>query len=260
MPDLHARGKPPDPVPAAAAEPPALVMQGIAKAFGGVPVLDDISFAVAPGEVHALLGENGAGKSTLMNILTGIYASDAGSIRLSGRPVAIRAPADALKLGIGMVHQHFRLVPTFTGLENIRLASGGTAAGDLADRVAAMARRTGLEAPLDVAVERLSIADRQRIEILKALALGARILILDEPTAVLTDAEAERLLALVRQLAADGLPIVLITHKLREVMQAADRVSTLRRGRMVMAGVAVNDVDAARLSEAMTGGVTGRRP
>ncbi|MEQ8965504.1 MAG: ABC transporter ATP-binding protein [Azospirillaceae bacterium] len=269
MPEDHARSAPaarapaaPDSAaPASAGTAPALAMVAVSKAFGGKTVLDAVDFALAPGEVHALLGENGAGKSTLMNILTGIYAADSGRIEIDGAPVAIRGPSDALRLGIGMVHQHFRLVGTFTGLENIRLAAGGRegvpVGAALGERVEAIAAQTGLEAPLGVPVARLSVAERQRIEILKALALGARLLVLDEPTAVLTDDEAERLLALVRRLAADGLPIVLITHKLREVMQAADRVSTLRQGRLVMAARPVAEVDPDGLARAMTGDLAG---
>jgi len=224
-------------------------------------VLDDVDFDLRPGEIHALLGENGAGKSTLMNILTGIYAADGGIIEIDGAGAAIHSPAQALALGIGMVHQHFRLAGPFTALENVELAAGALPAlrgrGIVAARLSEAMARTGLDVPLDVPVDRLSVADRQRIEILKALSLGARILILDEPTAVLTDEEAEGLLRLVRSLADDGKSIVFITHKLREVMAAGDRVSVLRRGRMTLSGAPVAEATAEALSEAMIGRASG---
>lgn len=243
--------------PAPAEAPPALRLHGLGKSFGEARVLLEVNFSVRRGEIHALLGENGAGKSTLMNILGGIYAADAGAVEIDGRPVVINAPAHALAHGIGMVHQHFRLAGPFTARENVALAAG--VLPGLRDRTRLDARlaeameRTGLTVPLDRPVERLSVADRQRIEILKALSLGARILILDEPTAVLTDEEAGRLLALMRRLADDGQAIVFITHKLREVIAAADRVSVLRRGRMVQEGRPVSQIDAAMLARAMMG-------
>ncbi|MDH3743417.1 MAG: ATP-binding cassette domain-containing protein, partial [Hyphomicrobiales bacterium] len=235
----------------------ALRVDGVSKTFGDAKVLDSVAFDLKRGEIHALLGENGAGKSTLMNILAGIYSADAGQIEVGGTPASVHSPAASIALGIGMVHQHFRLVMPFTGRENVRLAVGATP--DLADWTAADARidqvlaRTGLSVALDVPVSTLSIAERQRIEILKALALGAQILVLDEPTAVLTDAESDRLLLLMRDLAASDHSIIFITHKLREVMAAGDRVSTLRRGRMVMSGRAVADVTSSELSVAMIG-------
>ena len=236
---------------------PLLTMEGITKTFGGVPVLDDVSLALAAGEVHALLGENGAGKSTLMNVLAGIYAADAGEIRIGRAPVHIRRPADATAHGIGMVHQHFRLVAGFTASENLLLAASGRA-GITSTKVAAtqlreMGDRIGLAVRPDTPIRDLSIAERQRVEILKVLVVGARILILDEPTAVLTDQEAEGLLALVRTLAGQGLAIVLITHKLREVIAAGDRVSVMRKGRITLAGVAATGLDRAMLAQAMMG-------
>ncbi|MEL7467777.1 MAG: ABC transporter ATP-binding protein [Pseudomonadota bacterium] len=236
---------------------PALDVRGVSKRFGEATVLDGVDFDLRKGEVHALLGENGAGKSTLMNILTGIYAADEGQIAVCGAPARIRSPSDAVALGIGMVHQHFKLVMPFTGRENIRLAAGTARAGcdwvTVDARIAEVLRLTGLDVDLDVSVSALSVAERQRIEILKALTLGAEILILDEPTAVLTDQEAERLLGLMRDLASAGHAIVFITHKLREVMTAGDRVSTLRQGRMVMRGRAVTEVTSQALSVAMIG-------
>lgn len=235
----------------------ALEMRAIRKTFGGIAVLEDVSFDLRRGEVHALLGENGAGKSTLMNILTGIYSADAGGIRLAGEAVAIRSPADALARGIGMVHQHFRLAKPFTARENVRLAAGALAElrSDAAvqQRIGEVLDRTGLEVRLEVPIEQLSVAEQQRVEVLKALSLGARILVLDEPTAVLTDAESDRLLQLVRDLADAGYAIIFITHKLREVTATGDRVSTLRRGRMVMSGRDVESVEIDELSRAMVG-------
>jgi len=213
----------------------ALCVRGVSKTFGDAVVLDAANFELRQGEVHALLGENGAGKSTLMNILTGIYAADAGTVEVDGAAVQVQSPAAAQVLGIGMVHQHFKLVMPFTGRENVRLAAGATATWAETDaRIDDVLKRINLKVELDIPVVKLSIAERQRIEILKALTLGARILILDEPTAVLTDQEAEMLLALMRDLAASDHAIIFITHKLREVIAAGDRVSTLRRGKMVM--------------------------
>ena len=236
---------------------PLLAMEGIGKSFGGRPVLRDVSFALTAGEIHALLGENGAGKSTLMNVLAGIYAPDAGRIRIAGREVRIRRPRDAARLGVGMVHQHFRLVPDFTAAENLCLAGDGrpglATVAEAAARLDDLAGRTGLGVRPEVPVRSLSIAERQRVEILRVLAVGARILVLDEPTAVLTDQEAEGLLAVIRGLAAEGLAIVLITHRLREVVAAADRVSVMRAGRMVAAGLPARGLDAGQLAHAMTG-------
>ena len=232
-------------------------MEGIGKSFGGRPVLQDVSFALARGEIHALLGENGAGKSTLMNVLAGIYAPDAGRIRVAGREERIRRPRDAARLGIGMVHQHFRLVADFTAAENLCLAGDGRAGLATVPEAAARLRELGLATGLavrpEIAVRDLSIAEQQRVEILRVLAVGARILVLDEPTAVLTDQEADGLLAVVCGLAAEGLAIVLITHRLREVVSAADRVSVMRGGRMVASALPTRGLDAARLAREMTG-------
>ncbi|WP_428924943.1 ABC transporter ATP-binding protein [Marinibacterium sp. SX1] len=252
-----APGFDPASVPGAVA---ALRICGASKSFGDHRVLDAVDFTLAAGEVHALLGENGAGKSTLMNILSGIYRADAGRIEIDGAPARIAGPGAAVALGIGMVHQNFKLVMPFTGRENLHLAAAGLPVrprravvdaqiAALVDRLS----RSGLDGALDRPVAALSVAEQQRVEILKALLLGARILVLDEPTAVLTDAEADGLLALVRDLAAQGHAIIFITHKLREVMAAGDRVSVLRRGRMVLARRPVEDVTRAELSRAMIG-------
>ena len=235
----------------------ALSIRRINKHFGNTNVLREVDFTLLAGEVHALLGENGAGKSTLMNILTGIYAADSGNITVMGQPADIHSPGDALKLGIGMVHQHFRLVMPFTARENIRLAAGAfehlRQPSDCDSAISRVVESSGLRAPLDQPVHELSIADQQRIEILKALVLGARILILDEPTAVLTDAESEKLLTLVRDLAGQGYSIVFITHKMREVIRAGDRVSTLRSGVMTLSGADISDVDVTVLTKSMMG-------
>ena len=236
----------------------ALRIGGASKSFSDHKVLDAVDFDLAAGEVHALLGENGAGKSTLMNILSGIYTADAGRIEIDGAPVSVSGPAAAVALGIGMVHQHFKLVQPFTGRENLHLAASGLPVvpprATVDAQISELVIRSGLDVALDVPVARLSVAEQQRIEILKTLLLGARILVLDEPTAVLTDAEADGLLSLVRDLAAQGHAIIFITHKLREVISAGDRVSVLRRGRMVLANRAVEDVTRDDLSSAMIGG------
>ncbi|MEL6919462.1 MAG: ATP-binding cassette domain-containing protein, partial [Pseudomonadota bacterium] len=228
----------------------ALRLRGVSKYFDGKPVIQNVEFDLPWGEVHALLGENGAGKSTLMNVLAGIYSADRGAIDVNGTPVEIRSPAQAMRHGIGMVHQHFKLVPAFTARENLHLAASSLdmTPHSVDAKINDVLAQTGLAVALDAAVGTLSVAERQRIEILKSLILGARILILDEPTAVLTDQEANTLLDLMRDLARSGCAVVFITHKLREVTQVADRVSTLRKGEMVMAGHAVADVTPRALS------------
>ncbi|HVR66731.1 MAG TPA: ABC transporter ATP-binding protein [Verrucomicrobiae bacterium] len=239
------------------AAPALLSLAGIGKSFDGRQVLDDACLDIAAGEVHALLGENGAGKSTLMNVLTGVYAPDRGEIRLDGRLLPIRGPRDAIAAGIGMVHQHFRLVDRFSAAENLWLSAGSN--GALATPKAAAAalestaRELGLGVDPDAIVGQLSIAERQRVEICKVLALGARIVVLDEPTAVLTDQEAESLLAAVRSIAAAGRSVVLITHKLREVVGHSDRVTVMRQGRTVAANRPTAALDAAGLARLMVG-------
>lgn len=236
---------------------PLVAMAGIGKSFGGRSVLERVDLKLAGGEVHALLGENGAGKSTLMNVLAGLYAADAGTIAIEGRLTAIRGPRDAQAAGVGMVHQHFRLVPAFTATENLLLAAGGRrdlrTVGQAVERLETVAAATGLVVRTGVPVRDLAVAEQQRVEIVKILALGARILILDEPTAVLTDPEAARLLEVVRGLGGQGLGVVLITHKLREVTAGADRVSVMRAGSMVLAAAPVADVDRGSLARLMVG-------
>jgi simple sugar transport system ATP-binding protein len=221
-------------------------MLDISKRFPGVVANDHVGFELRPGEIHALLGENGAGKSTLMNILAGLYKPDSGRIRVRGRPVEFNSPRDAIQAGIGMVHQHFMLVPTLTVAENVVLGSEITK-GPVLDRAAAeqavrdLSARTGLVVPPDRLVADLSVGEAQRVEILKTLYRGARILILDEPTAVLSPPEVRELWAVLRALREDGGTVVLITHKLDEVIDVSDAITVMRQGatvaRMSSAGV-----------------------
>jgi simple sugar transport system ATP-binding protein len=214
-------------------------LRGITKRFPGVVANEDVSLVFEPGEVHALLGENGAGKSTLMNVLFGLYPADEGEVLVDGEPVHFKGPTDAIAAGIGMVHQHFKLVPVFTVAENVMLGNESTKGFGVLDHAAADAKveelssRYGLAVDPDALIEDLPVGIQQRVEIIKALARDARCLILDEPTAVLTPNEIEELLDIVRQLRDDGRAIVFITHKLREVLAVADKISVLRRGRMV---------------------------
>ena len=219
---------------------PALELVGLHKCFDGFVALADAHFAVAWGEVHALLGENGAGKSTLMNIAAGLYAPEAGELRVDGNPERLHGPADAARLKIGMVHQHFKLVRPFTVAENVLLgqprppgSSHRQRLAQVRQRIVDQARALGFAVDPDRVVASLSIAEQQRVEILKVLLAGARILILDEPTAVLTDQEAERLLLTVRELARQGSAVVLVTHKMGDVKAHADRVTVMRSGRTV---------------------------
>jgi simple sugar transport system ATP-binding protein len=217
---------------------PALEARGIVKRFPSVVANDGVSFSVARGEVHALLGENGAGKSTLMNILYGLYQPDEGQVLVNGEPVQFASPRDAIARGIGMVHQHFMLVPPLTVTENIMLGAESRR-GLFLDRAAAAARiralsgQYGLDVNPDAIIENLSVGAQQRVEILKAFYRDASVLILDEPTAVLTPQEADDLFVIMRGLRAEGKSIVFITHKLREVLAIADRITVLRGGRVV---------------------------
>ena len=218
---------------------PALEMRGITKRYPGVVANDGIDLSVHPGEIHALLGENGAGKSTLMNILYGLAAPDEGQILLDGTTVEIRDPSDAIARGISMVHQHFMLVPVLTVAENILLGAETMANPIFLDRAEARRRirelgaRFGFEIDPDAKVESLSVGWQQRVEILKALYREARILVLDEPTAVLTPQETKEIFVVLRRLAAEGHSIIFISHKLYEVLEIADRITVLRRGRVV---------------------------
>jgi general nucleoside transport system ATP-binding protein len=215
---------------------PAVTLRGIVKRFPGVLANDHVDFEALQGEIHALLGENGAGKSTLSNIMTGLYRPDEGEIRVHGAPVVFHSPRDALAAGIGMVHQHFRLAASFTVAENITLGSHGDGgflveAKAVEARVAELAGRYRMPVHPSARVWQLSVGERQRVEILKALYRGARILILDEPTSLLTPQEAENLFATLRLMSAEGRTVLFISHKLEEVMAVSDRVTVLRRGK-----------------------------
>jgi ABC-type uncharacterized transport system ATPase subunit len=213
-------------------------MQGIRKEFVGIVANDDISLAVRRGEIHALLGENGAGKSSLMNILFGLYQPDGGRILVRGREVRITSPNVARDLGIGMVHQHFQLVHNFTVTENIILGIepgrfGLVDTSSSGKRIRGLSERYGLNVDPDAKIEDISVGMQQRVEILKMLYRDAEILIFDEPTAVLTPQEIADLIAIMKSLAAEGKAIILITHKLEEIMAAADRCTVIRRGRRI---------------------------
>jgi general nucleoside transport system ATP-binding protein len=216
-----------------------LEMRGVTKQFPGVLANDHVDFDLRKGEVHALLGENGAGKSTLMNILYGLYRADEGEIRTNGKPVTFSSAKDAIDRGIGMVHQHFMLIPVMTVAENIVLEVEPRKAGVLLDYDAAVERvrdistRFGLAVNPSAKVANISVGQQQRVEILKALYRGAEILILDEPTAVLTPQEAGELFGIIKSLQADGTSIIFISHKLNEVLEIADRITVLRRGKKI---------------------------
>jgi general nucleoside transport system ATP-binding protein len=223
----------------AEAEAPVLELRGITKQFPGVLANDHVDLDLRKGEVHALLGENGAGKSTLMSILYGLYTADSGEILMNGTPVSIDSPSDAIRRGIGMVHQHFMLIPVMTVTENIVLAQEPKHAGVLLDydaaedRVRELSKSFGLAVDPDARIERITVGQQQRVEILKALYRGAEILILDEPTAVLTPQEAHELFEIIEELKSQGKSIIFISHKLNEVLEVADRISVLRRGKLV---------------------------
>jgi ABC-type uncharacterized transport system ATPase subunit len=216
-----------------------LELRGITKRFGALVANDGIDLAVEPGEVHALLGENGAGKSTLMNVLYGLYQPDEGEILLDGKAARFAGPGDAIAAGIGMVHQHFMLIPVFTVAENVVLGHEEVRPLGFLDRrrarrdVQEVSRRYGLQVPPDALVADLPVGVQQRVEIVKALTRDAKVLILDEPTAVLTPQEIEELFAVIRRLRDAGTSIVFITHKLKEVRALADRITVIRRGQVV---------------------------
>lgn len=236
---------------------PLLEMQGITKAFGDTVANDNVDFSVLPGEIHVLLGENGAGKTTLMNVLFGHVLMDAGTISSNGKTVEISSPHDALDLGIGMVHQHFSLVPSFTVAENVML--GVRRVSDLSFSLAEIDKQVAdraaeLNIPIDptLRVEQLPVDVQQRVEIIKAMYRGARTLILDEPTSLLGPSQIENLLEILSGLRESGHSIILVTHKLAEVMEVADRVTVLRRGKRV-ASLARGGFDEPSLARAMTG-------
>ena len=235
----------------------AIELLGIDKRFGSVHANKNISLSVAKGSIHGIIGENGAGKSTLMSILYGFYQADSGEIRVSGKPVSIRDSQAAIAVGIGMVHQHFMLVENFTVLENLMLgAEGGAFLGHGADAARNELKRLeaeyGLDVDPDAVVEELPVGLQQRVEILKALYRGAEILILDEPTGVLTPSEADHLFKILEQLRDQGKTVLFITHKLREIMAVTDTVSVMRRGEMV-ATVKTKETSVEELAELMVG-------
>ena len=215
------------------AETYAVEMRGITKTFGSVVANHDIDLDLRRGEILALLGENGSGKTTLMNMLSGIYAPDAGSILVEGRPVAIKSPEDAKRLGLGMVHQHFKLVDVFSAADNIwmgREKAGFLLKKDRYEQVADMAKRFGFDLDPRKQVRNMSVSEKQTLEIVKVLYYGAKVIILDEPTAVLTVQEIRRLFDVLRRMKEEGHSIIIITHKLNEVMEISDRVAILRKG------------------------------
>jgi simple sugar transport system ATP-binding protein len=217
----------------------SLELNAITKSFGALIANDGINLAVNDGEIHAILGENGAGKSTLMNIVYGLLQPDSGEIKVDGKVVTINEPSDALAVGIGMVHQHFMLIPVFTVLENIVLGHENTSkVGKLKlhearERLMKIANEFGFEIDPDAYVENLPVGVQQRVEILKALVYEAKVLILDEPTAVLTPQETDELIEVMKRLRAQGTSIIFISHKLREVKAVADRITVIRRGKVV---------------------------
>jgi len=236
---------------------PALEVVGVDKWFGANHANRAVSFAVAKGTIHGIVGENGAGKSTIMNIVYGTLTPDGGTVRLDGRDARVASPHDAIALGVGMVHQHFMLVEPFTALENVLLGfeGGATLAPGLRRARAGLerlAREYGLEVDLDRPVGELPVGAQQRVEILKALHRGADLLILDEPTGVLTPQETAHLFRILRALKAQGKTVVIITHKLREIMELTDAVTVMRRGQVV-ATLPTADTDAAGLAERMVG-------
>ena len=234
-----------------------LELRGITKRFGTLVANDHIDLVVQPGEIHCLLGENGAGKSTLMNVLYGLYRADEGVILLDDRVQNFAGPGDAMRAGIGMVHQHFMLIPVFTVAENVALGHESTKAGGLLDldaartRVREISARFGFDVDPDALVEDLPVGVQQRVEIIKALSRDAEVLVFDEPTAVLTPQETDELMQIMRQLRESGASIVFITHKLREVREVADRITVIRLGRVV--GEASPGASNAELASLMVG-------
>src|SRR5699024_3785404 len=230
---------------------------GITKVFGPLVANDHIDLVVEPGEIHALLGENGAGKSTLMNVLYGLYDPDDGQILLDGTPVRFKGPGDAVAAGIGMVHQHFMLVPVFTVAESVALGyepagpAGVLRLDEARRRVTEISERFGFHVDPDALIEDLPVGVQQRVEIIKALSRDAQVLILDEPTAVLTPQETDELIETMRQLRDAGTSIAFITHKLREVRAVADEITVIRRGRVV--GAAEPTATETELASLMVG-------
>ncbi len=233
----------------------AVKLTGITKRFGTVTANSGVTMDVRRGEVLALLGENGSGKTTLMNMLSGIYFPDEGEIEINGKKASIRSPKDAFELGIGMIHQHFKLVDVFTAAENVVLGLPGGMLLNLREakeKIRSICEKYGFETDPDKKVYSMSVSEKQTLEIIKVLYRGADILILDEPTAVLTPQETERLFSVIRNMRADGKSIIIITHKLHEVMEISDRVAILRRGEYITT-LETKDADEKTLAEAMVG-------
>ncbi|RZT57445.1 nucleoside ABC transporter ATP-binding protein [Microcella alkaliphila] len=234
-----------------------LELRGITKRFGALTANDHIDLTVEPGEIHCLLGENGAGKSTLMNVLYGLYRADEGEILLNDVVQKFEGPGDAMNAGIGMVHQHFMLIPVFTVAENVMLGNESTKAAGVLDLETARAKvreisaRFGFDIDPDAKIEDLPVGVQQRVEIIKALSRDAKVLVFDEPTAVLTPQETDELMDIMRQLKAEGTAIVFITHKLREVREVADRITVIRLGKVV--GEAEPTASNAELASLMVG-------
>ena len=233
-------------------------MRAVSKRFGDLQALAGVDFDLRAGEIHALIGENGAGKTTLMNVLYGVVSRDAGTIEANGKQVDVRTPQDAIELGIGMVHQHFKLVSTLSVVENVVLGQGGHVLirkrrlAAVAERISELGERYGLRVDPRAKVWHLSVGEQQRVEILRALYRGARVLILDEPTANLTPGEADRLLEKLKVMVRDGASIVFITHHLEEVLGSTDRITVLRGGRNV-GTLAPADTSTSELARMMVG-------
>ena len=232
-------------------------MRGIVKQFPGVLANDQVDFELQRGEIHALLGENGAGKSTLVNILTGLYRQDLGSIRVNGQEVNLSSPGDAISVGIGMVHQHFMLVPSQTVTENILIGLNQPRfrmnLQQYERDVSELGQRFGLKVDPRAKIWQLSVGEQQRVEILKILYRGAQILILDEPTAVLAPQEIDQLFETLRSMVEDGKSVVFISHKLHEVMEISDRITILRKGKVTAAGLQTSDISQPELAKLMVG-------
>jgi simple sugar transport system ATP-binding protein len=239
------------------AAPSVVEMRGVVKRFPGVLANDHVDFSLRKGEIHALLGENGAGKSTLMNVLAGLYRSDGGSVLVNGEPVEFRSPRDAINAGIGMVHQHFMLVPSQTVTENILLGLDEPRfrmrLSEFDKLIASLGERFGMKVDPKAHVWQLSVGEQQRVEILKMLYRGAQVLIMDEPTAVLAPQEIEGLFSTLRAMVADGKSIIFISHKLGEITDIADRVTVLRRGKVTAPGFDMGDTSRQELARLMVG-------
>ena len=238
--------------------PPVLELRGITKQFPGVLANDNVNLSLEQGEIHALLGENGAGKTTLMNILYGLYKPTKGEIFIKGQRAEISGPTDAIRQGIGMVHQHFMLIPVLTVTENVMLGDETLKNGmfldrkKVASRIREISQKYGLQVDPDAYVKDLPVGIQQRVEIIKVLYRKANVLILDEPTAVLTPQEVEELFAIIKSLVAQGVSLIFITHKLKEVVAVADRITVIRRGKTV-GTTTPSEANEQSLAEMMVG-------